>query len=293
MSISTMQYDDDHKNELVKLLDFCHEDNTLLHILNSPSLKFAYSAYYDHQLIGIALVWTSSIHPHCTYFRILTIPDYGAEDKLLNKLTNQKEVQAPLQTSICESSNHLRRLYEAHHFQEIRRTYLPTLKLSQLDVPEPPTNTQYVLKSLKDLSLDEAKLNQLITVVKNNYERTHQANPVAKLDTDQWKQMILAYDTILDGSYIYFDRDANVVAYSFLHESDEESTYELGWCGVAEGYSRNIIPTLITHQIQYAVNCGVQHLIGEFDTTDDHAMEVFNHFPFSSSPALITYREVD
>ncbi|MDV2583447.1 hypothetical protein [Alkalibacillus haloalkaliphilus] len=292
MSISIMPYNTDQKDELVKLLDYCHEDDTSLHILNSPGLKFAYSAFYDQELTGLALAWTSSIHPHCTYFRILTNPAYRVEEKLLSKLTNDEKVEAPLQTSVWESQELLRHLYESHHFQEIRRTYLPTLKLSQLDVRKPTTNTQYVLKSLKDLSLDEQKLNKLITIVKNNYERCHHANPVAQLDNDQWKQMILAEDTKIDGSYIYVDRD-NIAAYSFLHESDEKGTYELGWCGVAEGYSQDIIPTLINHQIQYAVNRGVLHIAGEFDTTDDHAMKAFNSFPFNSSPALITYREVD
>lgn len=103
---------------------------------------------------------------------------------------------------------------------------------------------------------------------------------------------MLTQQVLMDGSYLLLDTSQKeVIAYSFLHESDSEHVYELGWCGCVDRRYKRVIPQLILQQAKYAICKNVSILTGEFDTTDYYAMEVFKTFPFAASPALITYQK--
>lgn len=52
-----------------------------------------------------------------------------------------------------------------------------------------------------------------------------------------------------------------------------------------------LIPHLTSHQIKYAINHDIKCIVGEFDTTDIHAMEVLGSFPFAPCPTWITYQK--
>ncbi len=67
--------------------------------------------------------------------------------------------------------------------------------------------------------------------------------------------------------------------------------YELGWCGCSNSALKKWLPQLVQKQLKYAQQKGIQIMSGEFDTTDDYAMEVFKAFPFSFDSTWITYRK--
>ncbi|SOC43760.1 hypothetical protein SAMN05877842_11738 [Ureibacillus acetophenoni] len=71
MKITIKKYESKDEGKFINLISLCHEDEYLINIVNSPKLKFAYSAFFENELIGIIFGWTSSFHPYCTYFRIL------------------------------------------------------------------------------------------------------------------------------------------------------------------------------------------------------------------------------
>lgn len=111
--------------------------------------------------------------------------------------------------------------------------------------------------------------------------------PIAK-----WRELILADDVIAAGSYICIDEDEkNILAYSFLHESDEEDSFDLGWCGASTTEQIQMIPQLVLHQIKYVIEQNIQFLNGEFDTTDQYAMKVLERFPFEPVPIWITVQK--
>ncbi|SER23810.1 hypothetical protein SAMN05216362_1642 [Piscibacillus halophilus] len=169
---------------------------------------------------------------------------------------------------------------------------MPTLSVSDVNKDIPMSTEKYIIKTLRDVSMNEEWLKKLTNLVKNNYEKTHLVNPVVGVDIKKWEKLILADDIILDGSIIYIDQDKkDVIAYSFLHQSEKSDTYELGWCGVEDNYNRELITQLTFHQICYAADHGVQYIVGEFDTTDHNAMEVLKTLPFQPSPTLITYQK--
>lgn len=295
MQITIKKYESKDEEQFAKLISLCFEDKYLLSIVYSNKLKFAYSAFCGDKLIGVTVAWTNSFHPHCTYFRILSNPFYkrsGVEEKLLSTIKEVEIIVCPLQTSIWETSVSLREMYEKNGFDEIRRTYMPTLKVADVKDYLPSYNKKDVIKTLAEVLTNEVLSEKLMRIVKRNYEKTHVVNPVAENEWQDWEKRILSDDVVLDGSYVYLDADEKgILAYSFLHESDTNDTLELGWCGVSDNQNKSLISRLIYDQIRYAIKHNILFILGEFDTTDEYALEVLNSIPFAPCPTWITYRK--
>ncbi|WP_257125427.1 hypothetical protein [Bhargavaea cecembensis] len=133
MKIIIKEYDQKDEIQLKMLLDLSFGEEYLLSIVRNS--KFAYSAFDEERLVGVAFGWLSSFHPYCTYFRILCNPLYtmtGVEEKLLGKIESLETIDLPLQTSIWETSVNIKELYDKNGFKEIRRTYMPTLQVYDL-----------------------------------------------------------------------------------------------------------------------------------------------------------------
>src|SRR5690625_7560721 len=93
-------------------------------------------------------------------------------------------------------------------------------------------NNIYLIKTLAEISSNKELMNKLSSLVKRNYESMHHENPIKSIGLKEWKSLILAEDTILNGSYIFVhEKQSEMIAYYFLHESDTMNVGELGWCG--------------------------------------------------------------
>ncbi|WP_433744434.1 hypothetical protein [Falsibacillus pallidus] len=294
MQFTIKKYEIKYEEQLKEILHASSEDENIIQMIKKPSNKMAYGAFVEEKLAAIFFSWTSRFHPYCLYFRIVVGPGPDktmAAKRLLAWVQEHEKMERPLQTSLWETRHELIKAYEDMGFEEIRRTYMPTLKLGAAAAPAALIRTNFKIKTLKEIMLIDPLMNKLAFMVKANYENTHMANPVAQLETDDWKRLILAEDTLLDGSYICLDEgESEIIAYSFLHDSDEGDAYELGWCGASEKKFTNVIDYLVSHQINYSRGKKVSLLIGEFDTTDETAMAVMEAFPFESVPAWITYQ---
>ena len=235
----------------------------------------------------------SCFHPNCTYFRILANPFYNildVEENLLTKALERKKETRPWQTSFWETASKLKVVYKNNGFEEIRRTYMPKLKVS--NVSNDISCDKYIIKTLNEILPNETLTEQLTLLVKRIYEETHAVNPVAEMPIAKWRELILADDVITAGSYFCIDEnEGNILAYSFLHDSDEKDAFDLGWCGALTTEHIQMIPQLVNHQIKYAIEQKTQFLNGEFDTTDLYAMKVLESFPFEPAPSWITVQK--
>ncbi|NIK12548.1 hypothetical protein [Alkalibacillus almallahensis] len=208
------------------------------------------------------------------------------------KLEDIKEEGLPLQTSAWETSNKQINLYLHNGVKEIRRTYISTLAVSDVINDRFLKGKGYQIQTLEEVLMDKDLTEALIHQVKAVYEETHEVNPVAYLEAEQWYELIVSDDVLQDGSYIHIDsNEKSIIAYSFLHESDEIKTVELGWCGANVMEQKQLIPELVHMQVCYAYRHGFEFIIGEFDTTDSYALEVLNRFPFAPSPTWITFQK--
>ncbi|MUK88893.1 hypothetical protein GMD78_10860 [Ornithinibacillus sp. L9] len=288
-------YETKDEKQLKQLIRLTNQEDYFVHLLASGNTIQAFSAVFEERLVGVIIAWKSKFHPYCTYIRIVSNPilSYSIFERDLLEMveTNLAKVDYPLQVSVWDSSVGLIDFYNRNGFELIRKTYMTKLQLDHVQDLLFPNQTEDI-KSLAEIIEDEVRMRELTKLVKANYEETHRSNPVADFDENRWKALILE-DILLDGSFIQFDQTMdNILAYSFLHHSDDHvETLELGWCGCRSRNDRSYIPNLVIAQIQYGLVKGYTFLQGEFDTTDDYALEVLRNIPFPPCAAWNTYQK--
>ncbi|MED0965828.1 GNAT family acetyltransferase [Bacillus paramycoides] len=288
------KYRKSNELEVKQIIDLYNEESYLLNLLRDNKTKCAYVAYYNKDVVGIFIAWTSSSHPYCTYFRIFTNPFYSQlkiEKFLLTEVQKQEDFNLPLQTSIWETSSHLKGFYDEDNFAEIRRTYMPILDIQKIVPTNTKLNSNYYVQTLSNILSNNSLLKKLTHLVKTNYEHTHLANPVASFPLETWQEMIIANDILLDGSFLIIDEENEIIGYSFLHTSEKESTLELGWCGTQTMNDLSLLKLLVFEQTMYANKHGYSFIQGEFDSTSMFAMEILKSFPFNPCPTWITYQK--
>ncbi|PEB51119.1 GNAT family acetyltransferase [Bacillus pseudomycoides] len=296
MRLFIKEYENTNEGQVKQLIDLCHEESYLLHLLESKKLRYTYAAYHETQLVGMFIAWRCDFHPHCTYFRILTNPSYAhmkIEEHLLHKVTKLEQMDLPLQTSTWETSVHLKEFYERNEFKEIRRTYMPslTVKNAKNISPLKECNSElYNLQTLSTIISNDHFMKKLVRLVKRNYEETHLDNPVGEHELETWEKMILADDILTEGSFIYLNAEKEIIAYSFLHTSEKNDTLELGWRGTHAIHQLELLSQLALQQVMYANKHGYQFIQGEFDSTCVYGMEILKCLPFEPCPTWITYQ---
>ncbi|KYZ66840.1 hypothetical protein [Bacillus sp. GZT] len=288
------KYSKNNELQVKQLIDLYNEESYLFHLLRDNKTKCAYVAYYKKDVVGIFFTWCSNFHPYCTYFRIYTNPFYSElhiEQYLLDEIQKRENFKLPLQTSIWETSAHLKDYYEQNNFMEIRRTYMPILDVQKILPIKATLHSNYRVQTLSTILSNNNFLEKLAHLVKTNYEYTHLANPVASFSLETWQEMILADDVLLDESLLIINEEHQIKAYSFLHTSEKDNTVELGWCGTHTIDDLSLLKLLVFEQFMYANKHGYSFIQGEFDSTSIYAMEILKSFPFNPFPTWITYQK--
>ncbi|MCU9614834.1 GNAT family acetyltransferase [Caldibacillus lycopersici] len=280
---------------------FGADTNSILDFLrkwNSKNIICTYEGYDNEKLVGIIICWKNSFHPYCTYFSIAIDRNYELPHNVITLLLQRMETTVgeiyPLQTSIWETNYLLKTYYEKKGFHEIRRTYIPSLKISAItedDYLNTPSKNHQSVCNLNDIENNKYLKEQLITLVRDTYELTHKANLVATLDLGKWEAMIFADDTILEASYVVIENQ-EILAFALLHDSDTPATLELGWRGAKKFEDLSLIVLLTCYQFNYGKDNAYEWVETEIDTTDPFQLELLHHFPFAPTPTLITYQKV-
>lgn len=274
------------------------DDFTYSYFLRGVNIKnniCTYEAYEKETLVGLITAWKSEFHPYCTYFSMVTKPHIGfeIESVLIEALYNFKEIELPLQTSIWESSYRLKIFYEKSGFIEVRRTYSPLLKTSNIDCKQvfPEFNEQDIcIQDLNRIGDDKELKFKLINLVRDNYEKIHTVNPVGVHSFKKWEELIFNEDTVQGGSYIIL-KDSEIQAYSLLHYSNTPNQFEFGWRGTKKNTDVRLMLLLTATQINFAIENGVTYIEAEVDTTDYFSIEMLKFFPFSPAPSLLTVQK--
>ncbi|HDR6298134.1 TPA: GNAT family acetyltransferase [Bacillus cereus] len=288
------KYSRSNELQVKQLIDLYNEDSYLFNLLRGNKTKCAYISYYKKDVVGIFFAWSNNFHPYCTYFRIYTNPFYSGlhiEQFLLNEIQKRENFKLPLQTSIWETSAHLKAYYEEDNFMEIRRTFLPILDVQKIIPIDTMLPSNYHVQTLSNIVSNNSFFEKLAHLVKTNYEYTHLANPVASFSLETWQEMLLADDVLLDGSFLIIDEEHQIMAYSFLHTSEKDNTVELGWCGTHTIEDLPLLKLLVFKQAMYANKHGYSFIQGEFDSTSIYAMEILKSFLFNPCATWITYQK--
>lgn len=168
---------------------------------------------------------------------------------------------------------------------------MPTLKVADhMNVFFQPKE-KYKLSTVAEIYRNDLLVEELLRLVKRNYERSHEVNPVAKLSLNQWRELTFSDDLIRKGSFLYL-KENRIIAYAFLHESNEINMLDLGWVGALEPAYKGEIVSLVYQQLEFARERGVEFISGEFDTTDEYAFAVWESIPFAPTQAWLTLKRM-
>lgn len=296
MDVLIEGYNSRDKQKIVELLKFCSLENDLDFMIESKNKECAFVAKAGEKVVGFLCAWKSKTHSKCTYISFATHPFYRKYhiDNLLYSKLVKENVTYPIVIKIWESHYDSKQFLLEKHFVEMRRTYAPILILADellIQVKEHLVeNNEYIsIVTVKDILKDEQFTEKLVRLVKDNYEFTHQDNPIENFELKVWKDMLL--DCLLeDGSFVSINKKNNEIeAYTMLHYSSKEDKLEIGWVGVRDSNNLGLITTLVMHQIKFAKSNGILMLESEFDTTSESALELLKSFPFVKAPTLVTY----
>lgn len=294
MELIFQPYNRKFEREVEALFEQSIEGESLRNIFKSTMSTVSYLALVEEEVVGLLLAWENPFHPEATYFKTLTKPEYATErikKKFFHKIREEADRGQPFITSVIETAISSRDFYEKNGFKEIRRTFMPTLAVEEIiDSLTAKELKEGIIKNLDEIFAEEYSFTQLADLVKNNYEASHYVNPVKEMSVEEWKELIAADDILRDGSFILFNDEGEIIAYSFLHQSENKDTFELGWCGGASFDRAGALPYLVGKQINYAREENVDYILGEFDTTDPFGMEVMRTFTFRPFPAWISYK---
>lgn len=292
MTIEVIAYDKIDEVKWKRFIKRHAEDDDVIDLFQHPRIVLAHAATVEETITGVLFAWTSAYHPFCTYFRMVINPATDHDvigNELITSALEHPNIEFPLQTSIWETSTALKGFYEAIGFTEVRKTMLPALNVADLHVQQRKIPADRI-QTVEEIIDNEVMIHDLIRLVKEHYEQTHLDNPIIDLPLTEWKKLVLSEDLMTNASFVYVNRDEDIIAYSFLHASERADTVELGWCGSRQLDQIKHIPELVKLQIEYAIEREIQYVEGEFDTTSPFAIKVYEEIPFPSSTNWIAYQ---
>lgn len=268
----------------------------------TPLLSRLESDYYnnklkvtiDHSIIAIAISWSNPFHPHAEYFKIhldnSVKESIELRDPILQSLENCPSSTADrFVYSLMSSETSMIRTLESNHYELIRKTYEPewTLDdcLNQLSVSKHTHTLSY-----KEVFQDSQLKNQLMTLLKQNYEHTHLVNPAVDMTLQEWESFLIDEEPDWDLSLVALD-DEGITAYVTTFRS--ETAIEVAWSGMRESRPSSclLLKRLFKTQLLLFEQHGVESVEPEIDTTDYFVLELFSFMDYLEKDCLLTYRK--
>ena len=217
----------------------------------------------------VATVHTSTWHPHCMY--VCLAYDFNRFDKNALQLMIEllkTEFEKPLFFLIDDRFHGLDKLLLDNGFHFIRKTEIINIHPQKSEIAD----LDREIRTVSQIKHDRNLMDSLVELCKSIYTETHLDNPVADLPISSWENMILN-DLIEQNSYILLSENS-VIAFSFMHQGDEEDGWELGWIGVEDSSELTLLASLLNRQLRDAVECGIVTIEKEVDTTCPYSLHI-------------------
>jgi ribosomal protein S18 acetylase RimI-like enzyme len=270
-------------------------------VFNRMPAAFTMVAEYQQQIVGVASAWKNSFHPNAYYFGIHVHPLYqrqGIGRALFREIEALNVHKLPMQTSLWEQSFRGIHLLRQEGFEEVRRTWMPTLSVANIDwdeyrqLEEELAGQGYRIIALGEAVEQRYGPRDIASLCAEIYQATHAVNPPAELSVEEWERIVFT-DLLADGSFVAIQGD-RLVAVALLHRHHERSDLVFGWRGIATQHGadhRKLILSMTLRQLEYAKHAGYDKIRAEIDSTDPWSMEMMGGFPFSAAPTWVTYRK--
>ena len=266
-------------------------------IVRNKRYEQLFVATEQQKVIGIGVSWLNGFHPTAVYFRIF-IHDQAHDsnemaDALFSCIKKGTVQQDKWIWSGWEPDQRMGEFLDRNGFRLMRKTYMPTLKAADIEKHLAHLEQADNCFSLQDVLNHPTLKESFLSLLKETYTATHHINPVNTYSLGEWEDILLddSPDTERSLICLHPTEPTRIDGYIMLHSVDGQC-YEVGWVGVSEGVESGLLQRLFKKQLENLKEKGVEVLELEVDTTDWHAMELFDFLEFEKYDAWSTYLSV-
>ena len=274
-------------------------DELLADVIEDREIKTATKQYpqnvrtycLGNKKVGISTYWKNGFHPYSLSFAAYLNPNFSAAELErvylqivadLTKKAQQENCQA-LITYDYAPQLLFNFLAQDDGFNLIRKTVEPKMSLqSAMEGLTPIKKSNLKAITLRQLQYDSDMREKIAQFSFRDYQRNHLANPVAEIPLTEWDNMVFA-DQLEDAPLALVSMN-QIEAYCFSFE-DNPKELTLGWMGAGD-----LSRLMELQQILLLwANKNFQVLAGEFDSTDQLAMKIYQQYAFELCPVYETY----
>lgn len=266
---------------------FC-ENNDLKARMNSSIFakhhKDIYSVQNDDEILAIASTHKSSWHPNCIYVQLaynLDGSDELALQSIITKLEN--EYDQPLFFLLDDRFYGLKEILTRNQFKMIRKTEIIHIAATLLNGE---TGRDERILSIREIRMNEERMDSFIQLCKKTYTETHTDNPVANLPIENWRHA--AMDGLMEEHSYVMVNGPKVTAFSLMYESDKNS-WEVGWVGVDDTFRINDLDKLVCKQVEDAVKHSISFIEKEIDSTCPYSLHICESVTYEVAETLYAY----
>ncbi|WP_227396034.1 hypothetical protein [Jeotgalibacillus aurantiacus] len=248
------------------------------------------------EFTAIAFTWRNEFHPHAEKINIFADETIGSEtiNELIGKLIHYTpDITADhFVCSVMSDETMIIDTLKKNQFQLMRKTYMPTWKVSVLlEKLEALDTVTRGLYSLDEILQNDDRKPSFIQLLKSDYTHSHLVSPVAERSLIEWEELLLDGEPDLQNSLVYMEDDV-IRGYISLYPAGNKH-YEFGWIGsLQKEIPIEVLRGILKEQLIRLKNKGVQTVEVEVDSTDLLAFSLFSFAHFEGEHSWDSYKLV-
>jgi hypothetical protein len=265
-----------------------------------PEAGEAWLLEQDGEICGLGRILDRTFHPYLPTLELSLAPsswiDQSAE-LLYSFLRSQRPTADVWRCQILERHHGAPEFLERHGFVEMRRTWMPQVRLDLLPLELFATESQaalelgYQMCTLEKFANDPAFMLELTQLYQAAYLATHQINPPAPRSLESWQRIFLG-DNLEPALAFVALKHGKIVAFSSLRLGESQAA-EVYWFGVAPEYATHssLLNAALKHsEFQAARARGVEVLSFEIDSTNPENSALLERLPIARGEAYLTFQ---
>ncbi|NUM46718.1 MAG: GNAT family N-acetyltransferase [Anaerolineales bacterium] len=255
----------------------------------------------EKKVVGFGNISHYPTHPTHAFLNLNIHPNYqqqGLGKKLYHHLISLLKTYHPYPCLSATYENQIRAVsfLKSHGFKELIRTYLPRLRVDQVDINKLKDITLqitaygYQIYSMADLATDPERNQKLADLLFDIYAAIHPHNPPGNAMYEKRQEIFLS-NLLPEATFIAI-YEGEYAATGSLLNSQRREALDIGLFGVRKNHQIHALELALAikwYEITFAHQAQIKHLVAEIDSTDSIGMAVLNALPFHPSSTWITF----
>ncbi|EHO49900.1 hypothetical protein [Lentilactobacillus kisonensis] len=249
--------------------------------------------YHPHGTIDATSVfWLNKLHPNALNFAAFVDPK-ASEPLVLSKriLGDIQKLAWKFDVNRIITSDyapqHTFNQWLTHQgFRLTEKAVQPTLRLSEVTIPEPDKPLDGQLLTAAQLLTQENLWQQIAQSSLSHYQAQHPNNPVANISLNDWQQLLSA-NLIPQAPVVLLDADNHFESTCFLYQQAKGQAM-LNYPAEA---NNGKLMVLVNAQLHW-LKSHYQAVTLSLSSNDHLGLQIYHEFLFENSPVYETYMKI-